>query len=128
VKKLVVAGGLVAGLVMALPTAAFAANDYSAWASCQHGISVELSGWPKAYTVTINDNGAPVINSANKAGAKFSHTETDKTSFAIADKTIPHSIVIDVRTSEQGQSFADTIDMPACGSTWPGYVFTTEEP
>jgi hypothetical protein len=111
-----------------LPGPAFAANEYSAWASCQHGLSVELSGWPKAYTVKITDNGAPVLDSANKGRAKLSHTETGKTAFAMADTTVPHTIVIDVTTSEEGQSFTDTIDMPACGIGWPGYAFTTEAP
>jgi hypothetical protein len=122
VKKLLVSAVLAAGLVLALPGAAFAANDYSAWASCQHGLAVELSGWPKAYTVTITDNGAPVIASTKKGGAKFSHTEADKTSFALADRAIAHTFVINVTTAEPGQSFTDTVDLAACGAGWPGYA------
>jgi hypothetical protein len=121
VRKLGVAAALMVALVVALPGAAFAAHDYAAWASCQHGLSVELSGWPKAYTVTITNDGAPVIRSANNAGAKFSRTEAAKSNFALGDRTVPHAVVIEVTTAEQDKSFTSTIDMPACGAAWPGY-------
>jgi hypothetical protein len=121
VKKLGVAAALMVALLVPLPGAAFATNDYSAWASCQHGLSVELSRWPKAYTVTITNDGAPVINSANQSGAKFSHTENDKSNFALGNRTVRHAVVIEVTTAEQDKSFTSTIDMPACGAAWPGY-------
>jgi hypothetical protein len=121
VKKFGVTAALMAASVVALPSAAFAANDYSAWASCQHGLSVQLSGWPKAYTVRITNDGAPVMSSANQGGAKVSHTEVDKTNFMLGARTIPHTIVIEVTTAEGGKSFKDTIDLRACGAAWPGY-------
>ena len=123
VMKVLAMFGVVLGSTVALSGAATAANDYSVWASCQHGLSVKLTGWSKGYTVTITDNGRPVDNATNKGGAKFSHTEADKTAFALADRTIPHVFVIDVKAADPSLSFTDTVELVACGATWPGYAF-----
>ena len=127
-RKLLVVVGMSVALVVALAGTASAANNFSAWVSCQHGFSIDMSGWPKAYTVTITDNGVPFARASNAGGAKYSHTESAKSALAIADTTIAHTLVVDVQTSEKGKSFTDTIDMPACGAAWPGYAYSTDEP
>ena len=127
-RKLLVVVGMSVALVGAFSGTASAANDYSAWVSCQHGLSIDMAHWPKAYTVTVTDNGAPFTSAANAGGSKYSHTESAKSALAIGDTTAPHTFVIDVKTSEQGKSFTDTIDMQACGTGWPGYAFSTDEP
>ena len=127
-RKLLVVVGMSVALVVAFSGTASAANNYSAWGSCQHGFSIDMSGWPKGYTVTITDNGVPFASVSNAGGAKYSHTESAKSALAIVDTTIPHTFVVDVKTAESGKSFTDAIDMPACGAAWPGYAYSTDEP
>jgi hypothetical protein len=122
VRKVLVVGVIAVGLVVALGGTASAANEYSAWVSCQHGFSIDMSGWPEAYTVTITDNRAPFTRSSNTGRTKFSHLEMARTALPVVDRTIPHTFFVDVSTPEQGQSFTDTIELPACGASWPGYV------
>jgi hypothetical protein len=127
-KQALVAFAIALGTTVGLSGTASAANDYSAWASCEHGLSVELIGWSKAYTVTITDNGLPLANATNKGGTKFAHTESDKSAFPLTDKTSPHVYVVNVTAADPSLSFTDTVNLGACGAAWPGYAYTTPEP
>jgi len=113
------------GVILATAGGASAqANEHGDWASCEHGLSVELTHWPKGYAVTITDNGLPMVSVTNKGGVDLVHSERAKSAYPITDRTIHHVFVIDVKASDPVRSFTDTVEFAGCRPSWPGYAYT----